>query len=55
MRVILNKINGIIRHEFKKPDLVIINFDNERTSLEAITEVLQKGNFHITGEPLFLK
>ncbi|HOW57683.1 MAG TPA: hypothetical protein PKZ12_06755 [Smithellaceae bacterium] len=54
MRDILNKIDGVVRHEIKKPDMVIINFDNERTSLEAIKAALKKGNFRVTGDSVFL-
>jgi hypothetical protein len=42
-------------HENKGHDLLIITFDDEKTTLGIITDELKKGKFVVTGEPIYLK
>lgn len=52
---ILKKIDGVKKHENKDHDLLIITFDDEKTSLQAIINELKKGDFTVKGEPIYLK
>ena len=52
---ILKKIDGVIKQEHKGNDLLIITFDDKKTSLNIIIDELIKGKFSVNGEPVFLK
>jgi hypothetical protein len=43
------------KHESKGHDILIVTFDDEKTTLAIITNELKKGKFAVTGEPIFLK
>jgi phenylpyruvate tautomerase PptA (4-oxalocrotonate tautomerase family) len=43
------------KHENKGNDLLIITFDDEKTTLKIIINELSKGNFIVNGEPVYLK
>jgi hypothetical protein len=43
------------KHENKGHDLLIITFDDEKTTLNIITDELKKGNFNISRDPVYLK
>ena len=52
---ILKKINGVKKHENKEHDLLIITFDDEKTTLNIIIDELRKGKFSLTGDPVYIK
>ena len=52
---ILKKIDGITKYENKDPNLLIITFDDKKTTLKVIINELKKAHFTPTGEPEFLK
>jgi hypothetical protein len=52
---ILKKIDGVTKYENKGHDLLIVNFDDEKTTLNMIINELKKGKFIINGEPIYLK
>ena len=52
---ILNKVEGVKKYEFKRKDFLIITFDDEVVSIEAIIDELNKGEDKLRGKPLFLK
>ena len=52
---ILKKVDGVKKHENKGHDLLIITFDDEKTTLTIIINELKKGNFIVNGEPVYLK
>ena len=52
---ILKKINGVKKHENKGHDLLIITFNDEKTTLKMIVDELKKGEFVVNGEPVYLK
>ena len=52
---ILKKMDGIKKHENKDPNLLIITFDDKKTTLKIIIDELKKGNFVVNGEPVYLK
>jgi hypothetical protein len=52
---ILKKIDGVIKQEHKGNDLLIITFDDKKTSLNIIIDELIKGKFSVNGEPVYLK
>ena len=52
---ILNKIDGVIKHENKGNDLLIITFDDEKTTLNIIIGELKKGQFSSTSDPVYIK
>ena len=52
---ILKKIDGVTKHENKGHDLLIVNFDDEKTTLNIIIDELKKGKFSPTGDPVYIK
>ena len=52
---ILKKVDGVKKHENKGHDLLIITFDDEKTTLNMIVNELKKGDFVVNGEPIYLK
>jgi len=52
---ILQKIDGVKKHENKEHDLLIITFNDEKTTLNMIISELKKGRFVVNGEPVYLK
>jgi len=52
---ILKKVDGVKKHENKGHDLLIITFDDEKTTLNMIVNELKKGEFVVNGEPIYLK
>jgi hypothetical protein len=48
-------MDGITKHENKDPNLLIITFDDKKTTLKVIINELTKANFTVTGEPKYLK
>ena len=52
---ILKKVDGVKKHENKEHDLLIITFDDEKTTLNMIISELKKGRFVVNGEPVYLK
>jgi hypothetical protein len=55
INAIMKKINGVKKYENKDHDLLVITFDDEKTTLDIIIDELKKGQFVITGEPVYLK
>jgi hypothetical protein len=55
MGSILKQIDGVKKHENKENDLLIITFDDEKTTLNMIIDELKKGKFFVTGDPVYLK
>jgi hypothetical protein len=55
MSSILRPINGVKKHENKENDLLIITYDDEKTTLNMIIDELKKGKFFVTGAPIYLK
>jgi len=45
----------VTKYENKGHDLLIVNFDDEKTTLNMIINELKKGKFIINGEPIYLK
>lgn len=52
---ILKKVNGVKKHVNKGHDLLIITFDDEKTTLNIIIDELKKGKFTVSGNPVYLK
>jgi hypothetical protein len=52
---ILKKIDGVKKFENRGHDLLVITFDDEKTTLGVIVDELKKGKFAATGEPVYLK
>ena len=52
---ILKKNNGVKQYEFKGHDLLIVTFDDEKTTLNIILDELSKGKFSPTGDPVYIK
>jgi hypothetical protein len=48
-------MDGIKKHENKDPNLLIITFDDKKTTLKIIIDELKKGSFVVNGEPEYLK
>jgi len=45
----------VIKHENKAYDLLIITFDDEKTTLNIILDELKKGQFDSSADPLYIK
>jgi hypothetical protein len=43
------------KHVNKGHDLLIITFDDEKTTLNIIIDELKKGKFTVSGDPVYLK
>jgi hypothetical protein len=43
------------KHENKGHDILVITFNDEKTTLGMIIGELNKGKISITGEPIYLK
>jgi len=43
------------KHENKGHDLLLITFDDEKTTLNIIIDELKKGKFNVSGDPIYLK
>ena len=52
---ILKKVDGVKKHENKGHDLLIITFDDKKTTLKVIINELKKEHFTVNGEPVYLK
>jgi len=52
---ILKKNDGVKQYEFKGHDLLIITFDDEKTTLNIILDELKKGKFSPTVDPVYIK
>jgi hypothetical protein len=55
INAIMKKINGVTKYENKDHDLLIVTFDDEKTTLNMIIDELKKGKFVVNGEPAYLK
>jgi hypothetical protein len=55
INAIMKKINGVKKYENKDHDLLIITFDDEKTTLNMIIDALKKGKFSVNGEPVYLQ
>ena len=52
---ILKKIDGIKKYENQANDLLIITFDDEKTSLKIIINELKKEHFVVNGKPVYIR
>lgn len=52
---ILKRIDGVKKHENRDHDLLIITFDDEKTTLKLIIDELKKEEFAVKGKPVSLK
>ena len=52
---ILKKIDGVKKYKSESRDLLIITFDDEKTTIGIIINELKKDNFTLSGNPVYLK
>ena len=52
---ILKKIEGVKKHKNEGHDLLIITFNDEKTTINIIVNELKKGKFIVNGDPVYLK
>ena len=55
INTVMKKIDGVIKHETKDHDLLIITFDDKKTNLKVIIAELRKGNLIVKDKPVYLK
>jgi hypothetical protein len=55
INAIMKKINGVKKYENKDHDLLVITFDDEKTTLQMIIDDLKKGKFVVNDKPVYLK
>lgn len=51
----MKNIDGVIKHETKDHDFLIITFDNKKTNLKVIIDELKKEQLIVKGKPTYLK
>ena len=51
----MKRIDGIKKYENRDHDLLIITFDDQKTSVEKIINELEKGEFAVKDKPIYLK
>ncbi len=52
---VVNEIDGVTKHETRDNDLLIITFDDKKTSLKVIIDQLKKEHLSVKGKPKILK
>lgn len=52
---IMKRIDGIKKYENRDHDLLIITFDDQKTSVEKIINELEKEEFAVKDKPIYLK
>jgi superfamily I DNA and RNA helicase len=52
---ILKNIDGVKKHEIKEKDILIITFDDKKTTLKMVINELKKGHLTVKGKPIYLK
>ena len=52
---ILKNIDGVQNHQIKFPNIVIVTFDDEETTLKIIVRKLEEGTFPLDGNPVYLE
>jgi len=52
---IMKNIDGIKKYENRGHDLLIITFDDKKTSVKKIINELKKGDFAVKDKPIYLK
>ena len=56
IRSILTSIEGILKYElYPLSFMVIISFDDTKTSVDKITERLSKGGYPVSRDPQWIK
>ncbi|MEE9910981.1 MAG: hypothetical protein K4571_04585 [Deltaproteobacteria bacterium] len=55
LRSLLKKIDGLKKYEKQGQAVLIMTFDDKRTSLDIILRELKEGHFLVMGEPKYLK
>jgi hypothetical protein len=48
-------VEGVTKYQVLENNVVIVIFDDEKTSPEKITDALSKENMPVQGDPVFLK
>ncbi|MCK9195632.1 MAG: heavy-metal-associated domain-containing protein, partial [Syntrophales bacterium] len=55
MGSILKATDGVSKFEMPKEGVVVITFDDRKTTAAKIVKALEKGRFTIKGEPVYVK
>ena len=55
LAAVLKKIDGVENHQIRHPNIVIVTFDDEKTTLKTIVQKLEEGTFPPDGKPVYLK
>ncbi|HLZ19065.1 MAG TPA: hypothetical protein VKO67_05605 [Smithellaceae bacterium] len=46
-------MSGVKKYTTKQPNILIIAFDDEKTTLDAIVKALGEGTFPVQGKPVY--
>jgi len=52
---ILKEMKGVKKYQFEDKDILIVTFDDNITTLDIITNNLEKGGNKIIGKPVYTK
>jgi len=50
---ILSNVGGIKKYTTQQPNILIIAFDDEKTTLDVIVKALKEGTFPVQGKPVY--
>ncbi len=48
-------MDGVQKHQTRRPNILVVSFDDEKTNADAIIKALRAGNFFVQGRPVYLK
>jgi len=55
LAAIRTAIDGVIKHEMPKGNMVNITFNNKKTSVQKIVAALKKGELTVNGKSVLIK
>jgi copper chaperone CopZ len=55
MGSILKSTDGVSKFEIPGEGVVVVTFDDKKTTVAKIVKALEKGNFHVKGKPVYVK
>lgn len=48
-------MDGVQKHQARRPNILVVSFDDEKTDADVIIRALRAGNFFVQGRPVYLK
>ena len=54
MGSILKNTAGVISYETPREGIVVVTFDDQKTTVQKITKALEEGRFPVKGKPVYV-